>query len=968
MANNTAAIQSLYVAYFNRPADAAGLAYWDTVITAANGSTAAVSAAFAASAEYKAAYAGMDSYHVVAQVYQNLFGHAPDTAGLAFWGQALMTGKMTVDNVVTQIAAGALTTDLAAYNAKVSAATQFTTALNTTALQLGYSGDVANNAAKAWMATITDNTSLTAAIDPAALTAIVTQVTTPIPTPMSLSLTAGVDTIVAGAGNDIINASAADGTTTLTAFDSINGGAGVDTLRFVDINSAANANFSPVVTGATVSNVEKVAVVTTGAASFDITGWKGVTDLNVTAAGTNAEAITAADTTNVTVASATQSTTTITGGKAVVLAQSDATAGAVSVTGAGLTTVSITGGASATVDNQDATAASGKGTTFTAATIDGVKGSIALKGASLTNVTLKNMATAAGTDNTVTITNNTASHTLNLTVDTAGKAGTANTTVVDAKADVVSVNAAGKSSLIVTAAAATHLNVSGAAASTIDATGSVALTTVDASANAGGVTLKNLSSTVTSITGGAGNDSLTVTTATVKADATNNIAETDASVVTGAGNDTITINNATGNGKFVIDAGVGNDTVNVTARGTAVLNVSLGDGNDTFTSAVAINGTDVIDAGAGSDTLMLSLVGSANIGAFSNFDMFDAKSMAKTLDVDILASKNNVTEFVASGDVGANAVLINIGSGINFRATGDMTTADALSLTQKTGGALTVTLDADSTSTTAANNANLDVHATNATSLTAVFNADSAYTTAANTETIKLAGDLATSLNIVSGGSHATNVLNYIDGAAKLVSVTASGASNLDLTQTTAMTAVTSVDASAMTGKLSIDLAKIALGSATVALGSAADTVTVSATASNATAFDALSGFQKASAIAVSTTADATAKSAAIAAADQLVVTGGTVEADSTTTHVKSGVLTFSGAGPSTLADAIILADAATATTGHAVVFEYLGNSYVFVQGAATGTVDNSDVVVKLVGATGIQDLGAGAAGHFFLV
>lgn len=54
-------IQKLYVAYFGRPADPAGLAFWETQVEAANGSTAAVSAQFAASAEYKSTYAGMTS-------------------------------------------------------------------------------------------------------------------------------------------------------------------------------------------------------------------------------------------------------------------------------------------------------------------------------------------------------------------------------------------------------------------------------------------------------------------------------------------------------------------------------------------------------------------------------------------------------------------------------------------------------------------------------------------------------------------------------------------------------------------------------------------------------------------------------------------------------------------------------------------------------------------------------------------
>jgi hypothetical protein len=40
--STTAAIEKLYVAYFNRPADVDGLEYWNTVVTDAGGVTSAV--------------------------------------------------------------------------------------------------------------------------------------------------------------------------------------------------------------------------------------------------------------------------------------------------------------------------------------------------------------------------------------------------------------------------------------------------------------------------------------------------------------------------------------------------------------------------------------------------------------------------------------------------------------------------------------------------------------------------------------------------------------------------------------------------------------------------------------------------------------------------------------------------------------------------------------------------------------
>lgn len=167
------AIQRLYVAYFNRPADPAGVIYWDKAITAANGSMAAVSAAFAASGEYKDMYAGMDVNHVVGQVYQNLFGHAPDLAGLNYWVQLLSNKQMTIDNVVTQIAGGAQGSDLVAFNSKTAAASAFSNALQTASQALAYTGSNALAIGKFFIASVVDDATLKAAIDPVTLQKVI---------------------------------------------------------------------------------------------------------------------------------------------------------------------------------------------------------------------------------------------------------------------------------------------------------------------------------------------------------------------------------------------------------------------------------------------------------------------------------------------------------------------------------------------------------------------------------------------------------------------------------------------------------------------------------------------------------------------------------------------------------------------------------------------------------------------------
>ena len=169
------AIQQLYVAYFNRPADASGITFWANAM--ANGvTTTQISAAFAASAEYQTEYSDATYTGVVSKVYQNLFGHAPDSTGLAFWVKALNDKTLTIDNVVDYIARGAQGTDADTIAAKVKVATAFTNALDTNAEKAGYAGTEANNAAKALLATIKTDTQANAAIVPATLDASVAAV------------------------------------------------------------------------------------------------------------------------------------------------------------------------------------------------------------------------------------------------------------------------------------------------------------------------------------------------------------------------------------------------------------------------------------------------------------------------------------------------------------------------------------------------------------------------------------------------------------------------------------------------------------------------------------------------------------------------------------------------------------------------------------------------------------------------
>lgn len=236
----TSDIQQLYVAYFNRPADPIGLAYWTNVANANGGSTAAISAAFSTSPEYTATYAGLSPAEVVNAVYLNLFGRPAEPAGLTYWAPLIGNGKITIANVVTQIAAGAQGTDSAALQNKVTAATLFTNHLDTSPEILGYTGSAANNVGKAYVAGVTDAVSLLAAtnsVDASISNAVAAH--TAGTTGATVTLTTGLDKLTSAAGNAVFTANIVDNTNTFQSGDTLTATGAGNTLN-ADLGNSAN--------------------------------------------------------------------------------------------------------------------------------------------------------------------------------------------------------------------------------------------------------------------------------------------------------------------------------------------------------------------------------------------------------------------------------------------------------------------------------------------------------------------------------------------------------------------------------------------------------------------------------------------------------------------------------------------------------------------------------------------------------
>jgi len=149
-------VQELYVAYFGRPADPDGLDFWTNNLGADATLFPQVVSAFSTSSEYRSMYDNMDNRAIVMEVYDNLFSRAGDEAGVNFWTNALDTGIITIDDMVTQIIDGAQGADKDIFNAKVLVAAAFTNRVDTPEEKAAYSGEAANQIAIDYIADVND--------------------------------------------------------------------------------------------------------------------------------------------------------------------------------------------------------------------------------------------------------------------------------------------------------------------------------------------------------------------------------------------------------------------------------------------------------------------------------------------------------------------------------------------------------------------------------------------------------------------------------------------------------------------------------------------------------------------------------------------------------------------------------------------------------------------------------------------
>ena len=905
-------VQKIYIAFYQRPADSAGLVYWANRIEAEGGSINAVVSSFANSPEANTLYGTIDATtigSVIDQIYMALFNRAPDAAGKQFYMDGFAAGTFTPGQIALDVLNGASGDDSVAVLNKVQVANNFTQVVDGRPLSdayfgtgnsfsAKYDGDADAQAARDMLKAVTSSPATV--LNPSQVTefiktniadagdAILGQTGG-----QSFTLTTGADTGAAFTGTtgaDVFNALAvkADGTaaSTLTAFDAIDGGAGTDTLN-IYTTAVENAAFP----AATVKNIEIVNVYNSGAAAAfgDASKFVGVQQLwqiGAAEAVTNLEGTTTAGFRNV-----------------------NASVNVSPAAGVAISAIAL--------DNF------GEGKIVT------VNGSAATSALSAVTVS----GTVKDTD---------ANGVIAATVlDTyAGK----NVETFSVKSDV-----------------ATSLSVTKNAASTKE------VSSVDASASTGAITFVG-ATTVANIMTGTGKDTVTLATSL-------NATTKTASVSTGDGDDTITVAAVVGTvaagQKVTVDAGAGKDNITVTVDAGVAYDVMAGAGDDTVVVNGVVKTTDKIDGGDGVDTI--SLAGKINYLAddyivankvLTNFETLKLTGAAVTnLDASKLAanyttidlSTGSVVDNVSTQALVANGALTAEAAGyksaLEAASPGNVGTivyAGTLNITDKglAGAADAIRAHAETVNLTIAGGKANGVAANNATLTGEAKTAT--VTLSAGTDTKSTVTDTSDDTLVASTVTISQTAAATAEGLSALTSLTLSG-NGKAIVGNAALVAdysLVTVDAFALNSVNEKGVAVAGLQytsfnskAETITLGGGLDTVTLNA--STYGKVDTITG--------LNLVLNAGKTALDVTKSDTLVITG-------------FGDLLAAGKMTTTQTDLdLALKDAAAFTVSGSAVdmvaFHFGGDTYLFSDKGTMGSIDAADIVVKLTGTIDLDAL-----------
>lgn len=171
-------VQQIYLAYFGRPADVRGLAFWMQVFSdramplqaadlahdyANGGQVKQVIDLFVNSPESQALYTGNNQAFLNA-IYRNVFNRNAEPDGLAFWSGFLERKELTRGQVVLHVLIGAQNDDAVIEKKKVQASLRFSASVEARGASaiLNYGEDDVNQAARELLGLIGADTDLDA--------------------------------------------------------------------------------------------------------------------------------------------------------------------------------------------------------------------------------------------------------------------------------------------------------------------------------------------------------------------------------------------------------------------------------------------------------------------------------------------------------------------------------------------------------------------------------------------------------------------------------------------------------------------------------------------------------------------------------------------------------------------------------------------------------------------------------------
>jgi len=809
--NITNPIIRLYQAAFGRLPDTTGLNVWVDHLAHNPNSFSWIVSQFAYGTEFKAIF-GVDgsatiNTAVITQFYNNFLNRAPTAGEVANWvGSGMSVANALALCVNSTEFANGVSSGISAYQSLLGAGTP-------------PSGGT--------------------------LFTLNTQVA------QTFTLTTGIDSgsaFTGGNGNDLFDATkGAGGVATLTPLDSIDGGAGVNTL-----NASQTAGIS-LTASTTVKNIQTANLTSSSTVAADTSAWTGLTTENVVSVGGE----------------------TLTLGSKTALKAVDTAlaAGTISVDGGTSVNIAATGATTGTITVGAATAPTGAVTISNTSTGNVAMGAINVHGGTTVTISQTNGNAVATTTTLGAVTVTGTTNTTAVIVNNAAPA-TASGTVAGVTENTVAINDVNTGTT--TAGTITAASVSGYTTLNIADT---ALTTLSVANGSGNIiidnsglttpTNKTLGLTVNGLTGGVLDDADIYTTLNVTTTGANstlaNITEGAVTALTVAGTKGLTLTSSAGltslktvavsgsagltadlsaatvtdvnasatsgavtvtvdASKATYEGGSGADKVTL-SNTAATKAVTLGDGDDTLILSNGTLPTAAISAGNGTDTLQMTAANAATasgsaafaavVTGFEHLTLTGATN--QTIDLAALGNLNYVSASGGNGltlsNYAANGTLVLTGAGTAYTASLATATgsSDVLNLTLTDGSGATVAFASTGITAAGVENLNITTVDTQATP-SGGFN-----------DTLTVLGNSAKAIT-VAGNAGLT--LTATDTA--LTSLDASGVSLGGFTFTSGALAAAAAIKGSATGTNTVDFSAATGGAVTYTGGTGSDVITAS--------------------------------------------------------------------------------------------------------------------------------------------